>query len=185
MTEATSVDAYVFKDRLLEGEVVLWSGQPGQGVLFHPSDAFLIPFSVMWGGFAILWEVLVTVQGAPIFFRLWGIPFVLIGLYLIAGRFVHDARVRRDTYYAVTSRRVLMLHRKSTSRFTAMSLDRLPDLSLVERKDGRGTIRFGQPVRSSRGRVSMNADTALDATPKFVVIERPREVFDLIQRAAD
>lgn len=34
-------------------EYVLWSGKPGEGHLLAPNDVFLIPFSILWCGFAI------------------------------------------------------------------------------------------------------------------------------------
>ena len=177
------MDAGVFGDRLLEGETLLWSGQPAQGIRLSRSDAVFIPFSLAWGGFAIFWETTVVTRGAPLFMGLFGVPFVLLGLYLIAGRFLHDARVRRQTHYAVTNSRVLMLRVGGSSRFTALSLASLPDLTLSEGRDGRGTIMFGQPVQNARGQQSINADTVLDATPKFVAVENPRRVFAIIQGA--
>jgi hypothetical protein len=171
-----------FQERLLPGERILWSGTPPGGILLTPGDAFRIPFSLMSGGFAIFWEWSVLKAGkAPDFFVLWGIPFVLAGLYLIIGRFFVDAWMRSHTAYALTSQRVLILRTSPNFKFTAYAIDRLPELSLEERADGRGTIRFQPqiPMWGNRGWSSWTPST--DPT-QFLLIPDARSVFDRIQK---
>ena len=177
----------LFTGRLLPGERIAWSGQPQQGLLLTAHDVFLIPFSLMWCGFAIFWTFMATsapgAGGIDSFFTLWGLMFVSIGLYFVAGRFVVDAWVRRGLHYAVTDQRILIARGAPFARFTVLSMAKLPEIDLKEGGNGRGTIRFGQPV-AMRGNRGMGAwSAALDPTPQFLGIEDARRVFDLIQRA--
>src|SRR6185369_2341404 len=113
-----------FQPYLFTGERVLWTGQPRQGIALTAKDTFLIPFSLLWGGFAIFWNVGVWSfpgQGPPLAFRLFGVPFLVIGLYFIVGRFFHDAYVRKNMFYAVTDQRVLVLR---GSKITSLDIHR-------------------------------------------------------------
>jgi hypothetical protein len=170
-------------ERLLQGEKILWSGTPAQGLLLTSRDAFLIPFSLLWGGFMVFWETMAATQNAPGFFVLWGVPFVLIGLYLIFGRFLVDIWIRRGMQYALTDKRILISRGGPFSKFTALNLDRLPDASISESDNGRGTIRFGEPALSWGRRNNISSWTpSLDPTPQFLEIENARSVFDQIQQ---
>jgi hypothetical protein len=93
------------------GKPALWSGRPPQGFLLRASDALLIPFSVLWGGFAIFWEWGVTHTGKgspPAIFPIFGGVFVVVGIYMMIGRFFHDAWRRSRTVYALTEDRAII-----------------------------------------------------------------------------
>ena len=94
-----------------------------------------------------------------------------------------DAWLRRGVRYALTNQRVLILRPPPFASFSAIALDRLPAITLVERPAGRGTIRFGQPVATWGGR-SYSWSPALDPTPQLLAIADARRVFDLVQRPA-
>jgi hypothetical protein len=180
----SETSARAFAGRLLPRERVIWSGKPARGLRFSARDWLMIPFSLLWGGFAVFWEVSVFQTRAPGVFRLWGVPFVAVGLYLIAGRFVVDAWLRGRTHYAVTDRRVLILRGGPFGSLVALGRDRLAEMRLSEGADGRGTIRFGQQAWLW-GRGGFAAWTpSLDPTPQFIAIEGARGVFDRIQGPA-
>jgi hypothetical protein len=103
------MDPYmVLQAHLRADEQLLWHGAPDERVWFAPADAFLVPFSVLWCAFAIFWESGVLASGGSGFFAVWGIPFVAIGLYFVAGRFAYKRYRKRRTAYGITSQRALI-----------------------------------------------------------------------------
>jgi hypothetical protein len=164
------------------GERLLWSGRPRQGVFLRPADAYLIPFSLMWGGFAIFWEYSVLSSKGPFFFEIWGIPFVLIGLYLIVGRFFADARQRAKTYYGLTNQRVIIVSGLFAQAVKSLQLRTLSDVSLSERSDGTGTITFG-PTAPWWSGASSWPGSGPHAPPSFDSITGARDVFERVRTA--
>ncbi len=126
------------------GERLLWSGQPRQGVVFRSSEIFMTPFALMWGGFAFFWEwQVIQAPKTPAFFVLWGIPFVLIGIYLIVGRFFVEAKQRERTYYGVTNERIIIVSGLFSRKIKSLNLRTLAELTLSESSNGEGSISFG------------------------------------------
>ena len=115
----TPVPFDVFSSELLPDETVQWTGRPNPGVVFHREDLYMIPFSLLWGGFAIFW--LLGASGIwdawtqrpkhefGLFGIIWGTPFVIVGQYMIWGRFVYQRWKKQRTYYALTNRRALIV----------------------------------------------------------------------------
>jgi hypothetical protein len=180
MLSTSSIVATQFS--LDRGERQLWSGTPRQGIVFRGSDAFMIPFSVLWAGFAVFWEASVLLGDAPLFFALFGVPFVLVGLYITIGRFLIDARRRRNTTYGVTSERILIQSGSSGSSLKSLSLATLSDVTLHERADGTGTISFGPSHPFAAIYAGMSWPGVSQPT-SFQMIPDARRVYDIIREA--
>lgn len=181
----TTVEAEQEIAREMEpNERLVWSGVPRRGIALRRGDVFLIPFSIMWGGFAIFWEAGVLGSGAPLFFALWGIPFVLVGLYLIFGRFLVDAKTRAKTAYGLTDRRIIIVSGLFSRSVKSLQLRTVSDITLDEKSDGTGTITFGpsHPMARWVGGAAWPGASSYFG-PAFDMISRARDVYKRIRDA--
>jgi hypothetical protein len=170
---------------LLPSERITWTGRPPTGILFRKSDGFLVPFSLLWGGFAVFWEYRAYDSGAPAFFLLFGGVFVIAGLFFIFGRFVYDMYVRQNTVYALTDERALILAGLFSQSLKALNLKALPEISLELSNNGQGTIIFGTP--GGFGFVVNNPSwpgMSRMSPPMFERIDDASEVYKLVQPTA-
>lgn len=153
----TPIPPDAFQPDLVRGESIEWSGQPNASVIFHQEDRRIIPFTLLWGGFAIFWFLaasgFVEIFDSPtspvthIFYMVCGMLFVLVGQYAIWGRFVYTRWKKKRTYYALTNRRALIvIHgffgRRSSSAWFI-------DLLLIDKRvqrNGIGFVSFGGPA---------------------------------------
>jgi hypothetical protein len=167
-------------------EHIEWVGGPDPANHFTRADLFLVPFSLFWGGGVIFWLVGATTAGGA--FGLFGVPFVLVGLYFIFGRFAYKAYRKRRTVYAVTDRRVLeIVRRQRGESVDAVYLRSLPSISTSVGADGKGSVRFG-PTTPWFG--AMYANTGMEFLSRgaatggvaFYDIDDPRGVAELIER---
>lgn len=181
-------DQRLLQPCLLPGERLLWVGGPRRGIRLRWADLLLIPLSLIWGGIAIAWNAIVWTHGAPPGFALFGLPFLAIGLYLIFGRFVHDAMLRASLVYAVTDGRIIVLRTRFGRRLQSAEIGHLPTLQLDERGDGRGTVRFdSEPPYAAfwRGAGFGLWTPTIGKRLSFDDIESPRLVYDLVRREID
>lgn len=149
----------------------------------------MLPFSLMWAGFAFFWEWQVLNSDAPAFFALWGIPFVLVGFYLIVGRFAVEARQRERTFYGVTNERVLIVSGLFNRKVKSLSLRNLSDLSVTEARNGEGSISFGGATPFASWFAAFPGWPGMESYmgPRFDLLPNARTVYNVIrdaQRAA-
>lgn len=156
--------------------------------MFGRKDALIIPYSLIWGSFAIFWNYeawtsLGTGQSGNWFMRLLGLPVLVAGLYFILGRFIHDALIRKSLCYGVTDRRILIM--RGAANLTSRDIGALPMLDLSEISDGTGTIAFDSDEMGYSvfhgARHSGGWTLSRDANRQFFRIGNPRHVYELIR----
>ncbi len=146
--------AALFEDQLLDGEEILWTGRPDPSVNFDRRDLALVPFSIAWAGFAIfatagfvsgyVESVKSGGQEGSFLFLVLGAMFSLLGLYLLAGRFLNKRWNKLRLYYALTDLRVLILKTGTTPTVTALPWDKVPVIGKAQGFGGTGTVTFAQ-----------------------------------------
>lgn len=129
---------------MMPGERILWAGMPNPSVIFHAQDWIMIPFSLLWGGGVLFMgaDSFGWWHGKPGTARTWDFgmiviaAFIAVGQYLIWGRFVADAWLKRHTYYAITDRRVLLRQEGLKSKTRAVYLDSLTEIQRDDSSTG-------------------------------------------------
>jgi len=146
----TSTPPPEITDVLDRGERVIWSGQPRQGLMLRGIDGFAIPFALLWTSIPLIGAL--TAMAGPkgnAFALLPTVPFVLIGLYLLIGRFFVDAAQRRRTDYALTGERIVIVSGLVSRSVRSLALRSLEQVDMSERASGQGTITFGRSAFGS------------------------------------
>lgn len=132
------------------GEHLLWSGALFYRGGLAVKDIFMIPFSLVWSGFAFFWEYKVimsyirTGEMLYILFIAFGSIFVIAGIYLLVGRFFYEAYAARSTFYAVTDRRVVIRMEAFPRRVQSIFINKLDKIEFVSGKGTAGSIIFGR-----------------------------------------
>ena len=168
------------QEYLDSNEKLIWTGQPKKGIVFRRFDIFLIPFSLLWCGFAIFWFVSVLSSGAPVFFALFGVPFVLVGLFFVFGRFIIDAKQRENTLYGLTDNRVIIKSGIFRKTVKSLNIKTMSDLEYDEKSDGSGTINIGPKNPMMMWGNRMNWWPGMKMSSSLDLIQEVRKVYNKI-----
>ncbi len=161
-------------------EKLVWTGRPKTGIVFRTADIFLIPFSMLWCGFAIFWFTTSLTSDAPFFFVIFEIPFVVIGLLFVFGRFIIDAKQRENTYYGLTDVRIIIKSGVYKKSIKSLNLKTLSDIEYIEKNDGSGTINIGPKYPMMIRGNKMNRWLGVNASPSLDFIPDVRKVYNKI-----
>ena len=103
----------------------------------------MIPFSLLWSGFAFFWEYSVIHSSASLLFRLWGVPFVLTEIYMLVGRFFYDAYRRARTWYGLSDRRAIIVSQVWGINEKSVNPGAVEQIEVDRQANGIGSIYFG------------------------------------------
>lgn len=182
-SDVPTIDLATVEHHLSPGERIAWVGRSDPAKHFTRADVFLVPFTIVWGGGAIGFEIAAIVSG-NVLFILFGIPFGLMGLHLFAGRFFYKAYRKRRTVYALTDRRAMTIFRGRRGEVVeAAYLQAIANVSINTDSHGRGSVEFGN-ASTSRTRYDPNTGlwNAGTGGGGFYDIEDPRGVANLVER---
>jgi len=166
------------REHLDSKESLLWTGKPKLGIVFRTYDFFMIPFSVFWCAFAVFWVILAS-QGSWIF-ALFGLPFVIIGLFFVFGRFMIDAKQRQNTVYGLTENRIIIKSGIFSKSIKSLNIRTLSDIELSEKGGGIGTISLGPKNPFMPWGDGMGWWPGMKSSPKFEMITNARKVYNQI-----
>jgi len=169
------------------GETLQFSARarPGAVVLASlPMFLFAIPFT----GFAVFWMVMAGIgtmnveqdMGPFRFFPLFGLPFLLVGLFMLSAPLRAFLGAGR-TLYAITDQRALTLRTGRSTRVISYYPRDIGNPTRTEKADGSGNLMFAEEWRrGKRGRYAVSV--GFRGVPD--VREAERALLRLLERAA-
>lgn len=142
-------------------EKLLWDGEPAAGIRVRGGDIAQSVFGLFFGGFAIFWVTMASsmMSGSSFgddmgffrFFPLFGVPFIIVGAYMVIGQYFWKAFVRSRTRYALTTKRAFIA--KSAWGRSLKSFSISADTQLEYEPGQEATIWFAKEERrGSKGR---------------------------------
>lgn len=175
------LDARV-RSELRGGERLLWVGQPRPGRFARPSVAIVI-FGVVWTYGVVDLSIFMVgfPKGGPftivnLFFLLFCIPFVVIGLGMLGSPFWF-VRLARRTCYALTDRRAILWEAGWFGGIEVRSYSPadLTKLHRVDYSDGVGDLVFEE--------VKISSDNDSTQRHGFLAVDRVREIEERMRKA--
>lgn len=169
---------------LAAGERLLWSAQPRAR---HQLGAFGIwVFAIPWTVFALVWESFAIMPwfaatrapdavawGMGIAFPLFGLPFILVGLYMLLAPFRAIGTARR-TIFAITDRRIIAVTGRAAHHVKSVPVTSIGPIDRTDHRSGYGRLSI-----QTHSRFDSDGDRITD---RFVMqgIPNPRRAEQII-----
>lgn len=165
-----------WEDYLEADEKLLWQGAPATGLRFSSKGLFTSIFGLFFFGFSVFWVTMAASFGGntPLdyLFPLFGLPFVLVGFWMVVGHWFYDAFKRKRSRYALTNRRAIIARNLIRRKMESYEITPQSPISLVE--GALDTVNFAQRTyRTKNGTNTVNIG--------FRYIEDGLKVFNVLK----
>jgi hypothetical protein len=137
---------------LAPGEKPIWTGAPQPGIHLASADALQIVPVLIALSFGAFLTGQLTSKHHNHNFIFTGIPFIVFAGLMTFGRYFIEARRRKYMIFAVTNRRVLILHGGRKPEMNSLALGLFDRVTVTSRKNDCGNIQFGDPPPPVRQR---------------------------------
>lgn len=173
----------LLRAELEPGEPLVWLAQPIPR-RFSGASRPLVLFGIPWTAFALFWMASAAgfawprMDGPASFFPWFGLPFVLIGLWMLSSPWWMRRRALRIAY-AITDRRVLILEHGRTQSVSSYRPAQLGTLHRRQHEDGSGDLVLQRHQTTDSDGDARTVEVALSGVADVRGVER------LVRRLAE
>lgn len=151
---------------ILQDEQLLWTGKPVKKIKLLPAERFNIVFGIFWTAFSAFWIAMASwgtsqIEGGDAMtkiFPLFGVPFLLIGLYLVFVAPIRSKNRRKNLEYALTNKRILILYNGKTQNLQSFKYSEIQNVNFGCDELGVGVVTFSSLATTILNK-GMNAKT--------------------------
>ena len=145
------------RSELKPGESIVWAGQP-DSVEYMKSSILGFLFFIPWTAFSIFWiagasgfEIPDFSKGGFAYFPLFGLPFLLIGIWGLSSP-LREKLKAKNVIYAITTQRVIIIEGSRSTSYKSYYPDQLKNIERIQKNNSFGSIYFQQiPYTDSDG----------------------------------
>jgi hypothetical protein len=173
---AAQTESNRWEDYLDPDERLLWQGAPATGLRFTGGGLAKSAFGVFFLAFSVFWVTMASSIGHGTAFPVFGVPFVLVGLWLVVGHWFYDAYKRKHARYALTTRRAIIARSMMGRKLLSYEIGRNSPIALIE--GDLDTVNFDRRIYHTKN----GTQTELIG---FRFIADGRKVFRMLQDIKD
>ena len=105
---------------------------------------------------------------------------MIIGLIFVFGRFIIDAKQRKNTYYGLTEDRIIIKSGVFSKSVKSLNIKTLSDIEYTEKNDGSGTISIGSKNPMMVWGNGMNWWPGMKTNSQLDLIQNVRKVYNQV-----